>query len=407
MADGFNFGFSDTPEQAPQTPAQPVQSGGFDFGFSQDAPSIEPQRYHAPKSLGEEIQDKGFLSGVGSWMRDDGSTVLKRHDGQTLQSGDGGETWEPYKPMEGDYQSKKGGPIVNIIAAGQKPGTITHHNPIVPLPGEDFQGTMKRAVEAGKRVTPEQIKEEGEEDLMNAPGTMATAASLGAVGPVVYGGAKGVSVLKQAIVGGDSQILGHPENMMTPESRKAHPYWAGALETIGGLSTPEMASMMIGGGALNKLPGPAAKIASRLVSGGFGITMLANAVKNVPELWDAMRGTGRYEDMSDDDRESIMNDNPSIESPKNFADKINEHIQSNENALQKKAGATKGSDEPVVPGITQRLIDRLDKFFDDNKGLYGDTSDVLDAKKRILEGILQSRNGQHLQEPNLFEAENR
>ncbi len=511
MADGFNFGFSDTPEQAPQTPAQPVQSGGFDFGFSQDAPSIEPQRYHAPKSLGEEIQDKGFLSGVGSWMRDDGSTVLKRHDGQTLQSGDGGETWEPYKPMEGDYQSKKGGPIVNIIAAGQKPGTITHHNPIVPLPGEDFQGTMKRAVEAGKRVTPEQIKEEGEEDLMNAPGTMATAASLGAVGPVVYGGAKGVSVLKQAIVGGDSQILGHPENMMTPESRKAHPYWAGALETIGGLSTPEMASMMIGGGALNKLPGPAAKIASRLVSGGFGITMLANAVKNVPELWDAMRGTGRYEDMSDDDRESIaknlmfhitadaamgaqaaehgatgtstplteygeaadmmaskaaraisegvkkvpaatinsigsmlgrtsdfdtaikrsskipskqvaahmdkianvredlqsiMNDNPSIESPKNFADKINEHIQSNENALQKKAGATKGSDEPVVPGITQRLIDRLDKFFDDNKGLYGDTSDVLDAKKRILEGILQSRNGQHLQEPNLFEAEN-
>src|SRR6266550_1672801 len=222
MADGFNFGFSDPPEQAPQTPGQPVQSGGFDFGFSQDAPSIEPQRYHAPKSL-----------------------------------------------------------------------------------GEDFQGTMKRAVEAGKRVTPEQIKEEGEEDLMNAPGTMATAASLGAVGPVVYGGAKGVSVLKQAIVGGDSQILGHPENMMTPESRKAHPYWAGALETIGGLSTPEMASMMIGGGALNKLPGPAAKIASRLVSGGFGITMLANAVKNVQELWDAMRGTGRYEDMSDDDRESI------------------------------------------------------------------------------------------------------
>src|SRR5258708_19451893 len=92
---------------------------------------------------------------------------------------------------------------------------------------------------------------------------------------------------------------------MTPESRKAHPYWAGAMETLGNLYTPENAAMLIGSGKLRRLPGPAAKISCRLVSGGFGITMLSNAVKNVAELWDVLQGNGKYSDMSDDDRESI------------------------------------------------------------------------------------------------------
>src|SRR5258708_6839819 len=412
----------------------------------------------------------------------------------------------------GDYQTQKGSPVINVITAGQKPGTITHHNPIMPLPGESFDDTMKRAVDAAKSVTPEQIKEEEEQSLMEAPGTLASAVALGATGPVVYGGAKGVSILKQAIVGGDSQILGHPENLMTPESRKAHPYWAGAMETLGNLSTPENAAMLIGSGKLSRLPGPAAKISSRLVSGGFGITMLSNAVKNVPELWDVLQGNGKYSDMSDDDRESIaknlmfhitvdaamgasatesgvtgkttplteagekadilasraaqslvggtkraagasvssigsmlgrtndfdtaikrsskipskqisahmekianvredlqsiLNEHgDKIEDPKGFADKIDDHIKSNEGKLQQEAGATKNSDEPVVPDITHRLSTRLDKFFDDNKGLYGDEADVAEAKKKILEGVLQSRKGEHLLEPNLFESEN-
>lgn len=412
----------------------------------------------------------------------------------------------------GDYQIRKGGPVINVITAGQKPGTITHHNPIMPLPGEDFNDTMKRAIDAAKSVTPEQIKEDEDESLKEAPGTLASAVALGATGPVVYGGAKGVSILKQAIVGGDSQILGHPENLMTPESRKAHPYWAGALETAGGLSSPENAAMMIGTGALSKLPGTASKVASRLVSSGFGITMLSSAVRNVPELWDVMQGTGKYSDMSVDDRESlaknivfhstvdaamgaqalehgvmgeshaltgfgekadtatalaaqktvnavksapsaainligsalgrtndfdtaikrsskiptkqvsghmdkianvredlqaILNESKDvIEDPKTFGKEIDKHIQEHEAKLQKEAGATKGSDEPVVSGLMGRLTDRLDTFFDDHKGLYGDESQVAEAKKKILEGILQSRNGQHLLEPNLFEAEN-
>ena len=107
-----------------------------------------------------------------------------------------------------------------------------------------------------------------------------------------------------------------------------------------------------------------------------------------------------------EDLQAILNEHPTIDSPKSYADKIDQHIQTQETALQKQAGASKGSDDPVVPNITQRLIDRLDTFFDDNKGLYGDDEDVANAKSEIIEGILQSRNGEHLLEPNLFEAEN-
>ncbi len=210
-----------------------------------------------------------------------------------------------YVPKIGDYQIRKGGPVINIITAGQKPGTITVHNPIVPLPGEEFEDTMKRAVEAGKSVTPEQIKEEQDEAVRNAPGTLASAFALGATGPVIYGGAKGISILKQAIVGGDSQILGHPENLLTPESKKAHPYWAGALELGGSLSNPETAAMLIGSGGLGKLPGAAQKITARLVSAGFAIPMITNAVRNSGELWDVMQGKDKYADMSLDDRESV------------------------------------------------------------------------------------------------------
>jgi len=252
---GFNFGFDQTETAQPTQPTQTAQPGGFDFGFdkTQDTEQTAQKnpRYHNPGGIAQ--------AGPGAWLRDDGSTVLKRQDGAVLQSQDGGTTWEPYQAREGDYQIRKGGPVVNLMSAGQQPGTITHHNPIVPLPGEDFKDTMKRAVEAGKKVTPEQLKEENDENVRNAPATLATALALGATGPVIYGGAKGVSVLKQALVGGDSQILGHPENLMTPESRKAHPYWAGAAETVGGLSGPENAAMLIGSGVLGKLPGAASR----------------------------------------------------------------------------------------------------------------------------------------------------
>lgn len=463
----FNFGFK-TPATSAQAP--PAADSGFDFGF--------------------KTQD---------------------------QSRPG------YTPKTGDYQIRKGGPVINVITAGQRPGTITVHNPITPLPGEEFEDTMKRARDAASRVTPEQIKEEEDQDIREAPGTLATAVALGAAGPVVYGGAKGVSILKQAVVGGDSQILGHPENLMTPEFRKAHPYWSGAAEMAGGLSTPENAAMLIGGGKLGKLPGPASKIASRLVSGGFGITMLSSAVKNVPELWDVMQGTGKYADMSDDDRESIAknlmfhittsgamgaqalehgiagennaltdfgakadpyvaqkiedavktakdtignipsklidtigsaigrttdfntaiqrsakitpkksiqmkqkiadisddlqaiaNQNPDIEGPEDFADKIREHNQTEETKMMRAAGATKDSTEPVVPDAEKRLRDGLDKLFDDNKGKFSQ-ADVDKAKQDILDHFLQQDevgkddkgNAMYSNRaPNLYESEN-
>jgi hypothetical protein len=109
-----------------------------------------------------------------------------------------------------------------------------------------------------------------------------------------------------------------------------------------------------------------------------------------------------------DDLQQILRESPGAsEDPESFANQITEHIQNNiEKPLQEKAGATRESNKPVVDNIGRRISDGLDKFFSDNKGLYGDETQVMEAKKKLLETILQSRGGQHLLEPNLFEAEN-
>ena len=405
-----------------------------------------------------------------------------------------------YTPHVGDYVSpayhrehpNEKPPVINIMTAGQKPGTITVHNPITQQPGETYADTVHRAVDAAKHATPEQVDEEKEENLLNAPATLATAYTLGRLGPVIYGGAKGMSVLKQAIAGGDSQVVGHPENMMTPDERKAHPYFSGLLEEAGNMSNPEMLSMLVGGGQLSKIGLKGMKLTSRLVAGGFSTTMVANAIKQVPDFIDVMKGTGKYADMDTDERESIAKNmvfhmttnaafaaqageealtgkttplvdtapikagiksaadlaqgkaanvvdatmrtlniperqrpkmrekvesvqneleniftknKDTIEDPATFANAIEAHNRENEAAMQRAAGATRDSAEPVVPDFSQRVSARLDKLFADTKGQFSD-ADVVEAKKKILERILQSRNGQHMQEPNLFEAEN-
>jgi GNAT superfamily N-acetyltransferase len=412
----------------------------------------------------------------------------------------GAETSTGYTPHVGDYVSpawhkehpNEKPPVINIMTAGQKPGTITVHNPITQLPGETYADTVHRAVDAAKSVTPEQIDEEKEENLLNAPATLATAYTLGRLGPVIYGGAKGMSVLKQAIAGGDSQVVGHPENMMTPDERKAHPYFSGLLEEAGNMSNPEMLAMLVGGGQLSKLGVNGMKLTSRLVAGGFSTTMIANTIKQVPDFIDVMKGTGKYADMDTDERESIAKNmvfhmttgaafatqageealtgkttpvvdtapikagiksaadafqgkagnvvdatmrtlnvperqrpamkkkvesvqneleniftknKDTIEDPATFADAIEKHNQENEAAMQRAAGVTRDSAEPVVPDFSQRVSDRLNKLFADTKGQFPE-AEVAEAKKNILERILQSRNGQHMQEPNLFEAEN-
>jgi len=115
-----------------------------------------------------------------------------------------------------------------------------------------------------------------------------------------------------------------------------------------------------------------------------------------------------------DDLQAIANANPDIDGPKEFAEKIREHNQTEEAKMQQAAGATKDSTEPVVSGAEQRLRDGLDKLFDDNKGKFPAT-DVDKAKQDILDHFLQrdevgkDEKGNPMYSnrmPNLYEAEN-
>jgi hypothetical protein len=60
--------------------------------------------------------------------------------------------------------------------------SVSRGNPILPLPGESFQDTMKRAVAAGKTVSPQDTKVTGS-DLAQAGGVLAAAPVMGAALP--------------------------------------------------------------------------------------------------------------------------------------------------------------------------------------------------------------------------------
>jgi hypothetical protein len=91
----------------------------------------------------------------------------------------------------GQYQVSRGEPIVNPIAAGQAPGQITANNPITQLPGETFAGTLQRAIEAGKQVTPAQIQEEHQQNIRKAPFVLAAAPAMGFAQPAAMGAVGG------------------------------------------------------------------------------------------------------------------------------------------------------------------------------------------------------------------------
>jgi predicted GNAT family acetyltransferase len=114
-----------------------------------------------------------------------------------------------------------------------------------------------------------------------------------------------------------------------------------------------------------------------------------------------------------EDLQAIVNDNPDISSPKEFADAIRQHNQIEEQKMQRAAGATKDSTEPVVPNAEARIRARLEKFFNDNKGKFS-APDVEKAKQDVMDHFLQRDDlGQGdtgsvyaNRAPNLYEAEN-
>jgi hypothetical protein len=161
------------------------------------------------------------------------------------------------------------------------------------------------------------------------------------------------------------------------------------------------------GGVGSKISAGTSAVANA-VAGQFGISNDFNTVvKNISKP--GAKGYTAYKAKIanvSDDLQSILNNSPKpIEDPKGFADAVDSHIQNHEQALQKEAGATTDSSVPVAPNLMRDLSERLDKFFAANKGKFPDEA-VPEAKKKLLERVLQSRNGEHLLEPNLFEAEN-
>ena len=116
-----------------------------------------------------------------------------------------------FQPLEntavktGAYQSKPGGPIQNakvtldmstfqaIAGPGEQVG-YSGLKDIVPMDGESFEGTMKRAIEYGKTLTPEDLKRQSKADLKRAPLALAA-------GPVMAGAQLAIPTVTEETVG--------------------------------------------------------------------------------------------------------------------------------------------------------------------------------------------------------------
>lgn len=98
------------------------------------------------------------------------------------------------------------------------------------------------------------------------------------------------------------------QGAMTPEEQRNHPMLTGGLELTGSLASPSNIAIMAATAGLGTLVGPQAKAASeiipRLISGGFTLGQVIGASKDSSETWDAIKGVGKYADMSPEERES-------------------------------------------------------------------------------------------------------
>lgn len=104
--------------------------------------------------------------------------------------------------------------------------------PITPLPGESFADTMKRAVEAGKTVTPAQIQSARSEAIKKVPTVLAASLLAGpglllagtGLPEEVVGGGIGGSAASGAVSGAASELINKGlhaasgENVFTPQS---------------------------------------------------------------------------------------------------------------------------------------------------------------------------------------------
>ena len=215
------------PEQTQQPQAADAQQVGDPAQI--ERPSEYPTATRIENGVAYDVSGKalGRLDGQAAQQKDDdyfiklGGTPVKPQEAkgddyfiklggkpvQPVQQGpkvvgtypDGSPAFEGDYVAPGYHRDNPGekSRVINVITAGQRPGTITVHNPFTQLEGESYGDFMTRVIDAAKQVTPEQIDEEHEQNLLNAPATLATAYTLGRTGPVIYAGAKGVTILKR------------------------------------------------------------------------------------------------------------------------------------------------------------------------------------------------------------------
>jgi hypothetical protein len=141
-------------------------------------------------------------------------------------------------------------------------------------------------------------------------------------------------------------------------------------------------------------------------------TAIYRSAKVTPKNAEVMKGKIAAEEGN---LQAIINSNPDIESPKDVADAIDKHLQANEAHMLQESGATKDENKPISPDFRDRVSNRLDKFFDDNRGKFGSAEETQQAKADVLDRVMQrdqvdvdAKGKPVYQEraPNLYETEN-
>jgi hypothetical protein len=88
----------------------------------------------------------------------------------------------------GAYQTRPGGPIQNVYDTTGQQTNYAGLQDIVPKEGESFSDTMKRGIQYGKTVTPDQVQQQSQADLKLAPAVVAAAPAIGAGGAAAIAG---------------------------------------------------------------------------------------------------------------------------------------------------------------------------------------------------------------------------
>lgn len=431
----FNFGFKDTKSSAQ---APPAAEGGFDFGFKKDAPTAQPAvPAPDPSYVGHNFDPLNLED----WK--------KAYAGPTTAAG------QPLPPalkeeasgvsdiFHGDIRQG-----LHKIAAADSMHVI-QGSPIekmIQMINPSFKGGVDQAyIQANTRkdapaVDAAQFIDKNQHPAVKAltevtqslttptnTAIMIGTGGLGMVsGPGLAVGSKLLSAgfTAQAVGQAYKNLEGFKKAYDEGDINEAvyqltHAVANGTLGYIAGANTAGVETPLVG--TLEKKIGRG--VADTIKTAGTKtVNAIGSAIGRTADFDTAIERSSKIpakqraahaEKIANvsEDLQALANENAqTIEDPKTFADAIDKHIQEHEGKLQETAGVTKDSNEPVAADIETRLRDRLDKFFDDNRGRYGTAEDVDKAKQEVMDRVLQTvttpGEPQTIRAPNLFEAEN-